>query len=507
MHCVTKPSPWLTVLAALAADLTLLSTCGSSQCTPLADEEPRSRSLQCNETHPCTRFRAASGRGGGGTGVNCNHGCATEFAEVGACVAHLVVTDDLLPGVWRSCNKTVAVLDIFPREQYPPTCSGQPIKTVVYPTDATCRVFDNATMPIGPVGDGQYWQMDCLTSYYEWIPPQLMAVGTSPTGAVSIFGLNYTTAEMQQLYEYNSSIGAAPAAATNPTDPNDGMLYFAAFDQATKHSKVVSYEPRANFGDWSFPTTVEQPFEILSLMFYRPSIFGCDYESPNCGVWVLAAHGDPDARDQGGYRLDVGEILHTGLYNVTSPPFPAGNPTKASAYNWDAGNPRANPPDPAAFFLQMEALDGSLQIVRCSLPDGEVVSTPLDPGYKIVAMEFARGGLAAVFTKTSGSARVRTPAEATPTYFIGMVARNNGSVTEAGSFTPSKPGYSMLPGVSVLTPGESGMGTAALNVVLASETAGDDYELVQLDPLSGAVLQRAMLANPSMATVVQLGYA
>ena len=131
----------LRTILVLGGGVAFLSTRASSQCTPLADEEPRSRTLQCNETHPCTRFRAASGRGGGGTGVNCDHGCATEFAEVGDCVAHLIVTDDMLPGVWRSCNKTVAVLEIFPREPYPPTCSGKPIKTVVYSTEATCRVF------------------------------------------------------------------------------------------------------------------------------------------------------------------------------------------------------------------------------------------------------------------------------------------------------------------------------------------------------------------------------
>eukprot|EP01044_Picomonas_judraskeda_P007781 COSAG03_NODE_855_length_5608_cov_8.978581_4_plen_79_part_00 len=76
-----------------------------------------------------------------------------------------------------------------------------------------------------------------------------------------------------------------------------------------------------------------------------------------------------------------------------------------------------------------------------------------------------------------------------------------------GSFSPTKPGYSLLPGVSALTPGPRGMGEAALNVVFAPDSAGDDYELVQLDPVAGTVLQRAMIPNPAKATIVQLGYA
>eukprot|EP01046_Picozoa_sp_COSAG06_P068432 COSAG06_NODE_18194_length_899_cov_1.012500_1_plen_199_part_01 len=195
---------WQQLLLLALATLTLPA---AGECPPLAKEEPRSRTLHCNATAPCTRFRAASGRGGGGAGVNCDHGCATEFSPVGACVPHLIVTDDMFPGVWRSCNETVAVLDIYPHEPYPPTCSGAPIKTVMYPTDATCRVFDNDTMPIGPVGDGNYWQMDCMTNYYPWISAELIAVGTTPAGTVAVSNLNYTTKQMTQLYEYNTSLG------------------------------------------------------------------------------------------------------------------------------------------------------------------------------------------------------------------------------------------------------------------------------------------------------------
>ena len=60
------------------------------------------------------------------------------------------------------------------------------------------------------------------------------------------------------------------------------------------HKIQVSFEPRAKLGDWTFPSAVEHPFEILSLMFFRPSITGCDYQSPSCGVWVLASHKHPN---------------------------------------------------------------------------------------------------------------------------------------------------------------------------------------------------------------------
>jgi hypothetical protein len=275
-----------------------------TQCTPLAKNEPRSSTLQCTKEKPCARFRAASGRGGGGAGLNCDHGCATEFSPVGECVAHLIVTDDVFPGIWRSCNETVAVLDVYGHEPYPPTCSGKVLQTMVYKTDAVCRVFDNSTMPIGPVGDGQYWQMDCMTVFFPWIKAQLLAIGTTPAGATSVSSVSATTAAIVQLYEFNSSIAATPVAADNPTDPNDGMLYFAGYSPSTNRSKVVSYEPRAKLGDWTFPSATEQPFEILSLGFLRPSYYGCDYEDPRCGVFVIAKH-------PGGY-LDAGEVLASG---------------------------------------------------------------------------------------------------------------------------------------------------------------------------------------------------
>ena len=214
-------------------------------CTPLKEDEPQSSSFHCNKTAPCTRFRAATGRGGAGKGVNCDHGCATEWAEIGFCVAHLIVTNNRFPGVWRSCNETMAVLDIYPTPISPfapANCSGKPMKTVFYPTDATCRVFDNSTMPLGPVGDGQFWQMDCMTSFHDWIPAQLLAVGTTPSGTVSISSLNYTTKTANLIYEYNNSIDASPSVAANPAETIDGILYFAAHNPKTGGSKVVSLE-------------------------------------------------------------------------------------------------------------------------------------------------------------------------------------------------------------------------------------------------------------------------
>lgn len=212
------------------ASTTLVALVGG-QCTPLDKSEPRSPTLHCTPDRPCTRFRAAFGTGGGGKGLNCDHGCATEFAPVGECVADLIVTDDEFPGIWRSCNASVAVLDIFPREPYPPTCTGTPVKTVVYQTDGVCRAF--AT----PVADGPYWQMDCMTSYFPWIPPRVLAVGTS-AGRVTVSSINATTRQITQLYSYNQSISALPVAGAQPTDPNDGMLYFAGYSAATRMSTV-----------------------------------------------------------------------------------------------------------------------------------------------------------------------------------------------------------------------------------------------------------------------------
>ena len=77
-----------------------------------------------------------------------------------------------------------------------------------------------------------------------------------------------------------------------------------AADAAHELTQVVSYKPRAKMGDWSFPSAVEQDFEILGLGFFRPSLYGCDYEDPRCGVHVVADHGT---------YINVGEILATGV--------------------------------------------------------------------------------------------------------------------------------------------------------------------------------------------------
>ena len=62
--------------------------------------------------------------------------------------------------------------------------------------------------------------MDCMTSYYPWIRPQFLAIVTSPTGAVSIDSINYTTKEMKQQYEFNVSIGASPRRRRSRSAPS-----------------------------------------------------------------------------------------------------------------------------------------------------------------------------------------------------------------------------------------------------------------------------------------------
>ena len=115
-----------------------------------------------------------------------------------------------------------------------------------------------------------------------------------------------------------------------------------------------------------------------------PSAYGCDYEDPRCGVFVIAKH--PAG------HIDVGEILATGDYNATSQNWPAGTPTAASAF--------AN----GAFFMQMAASpDGKsgLSVVECTLPGGTLSSAPLDEGYTIQTMVFdeGRGSLVAIVSK------------------------------------------------------------------------------------------------------------
>ena len=88
------------------------------------------------------------------------------------------------------------------------------------------------------MADGPFWQMDCMTSYFPWIPPRVLAVGGTPDGAVAVSEVNATTRSITHLYAYNSSLAAVPVSGANPTDPNDGMLYFAARNPSTGKSKV-----------------------------------------------------------------------------------------------------------------------------------------------------------------------------------------------------------------------------------------------------------------------------
>jgi hypothetical protein len=101
------------------------------------------------------------------------------------------------------------------------------MQTVAYCTDAFCWEITNGTTAVGPVAGGQYWQMDCMTVYFPWIPPQLLAIGSTPEGGVAIASTKVTSKELLQLYTFNSTITATPTATTNPTNLDDGILYFA----------------------------------------------------------------------------------------------------------------------------------------------------------------------------------------------------------------------------------------------------------------------------------------
>ena len=224
-----------------------------SQCPPLAEEEPRSRTLRCTVERPCTRFRVASSG-------DCDHGCATEFIPVGDCSPHIIATDDMQPGKWISCNSTWATLAVYPPEPYPPTCSGKPAKMMTFRTDGVCR-----RLPI-PVSGGQYWQMDCMPHYDPWTAPRLLAIGIDHhhgnADEVTVSSVNTTTRQVDQLYQYNQSLGASPDPAVPAAPDDDGMLYFAAYVADTARSRIVSYEPRAAYGDWDFPSATEHPFRI-----------------------------------------------------------------------------------------------------------------------------------------------------------------------------------------------------------------------------------------------------
>lgn len=257
--------------------------------------------------------------------------------------------------------------------------------------------------------------------------------------------------------------------------------------------QIVSYEPRAKLGDWSFPTAREQPFAILGLGFYRPSAFGCDYEDPRCGVYVVADHGT---------HLDVGEVLGSGEYNVSSKPFPLGTATGVTAFNQNIG----------AFYVQMEvekAANGgtSLVLVTCTLPSGELSSAAVANGYRAVALEFseARSTLAGVFTADPP----QYLADGRAVYHVGVLSPN-GTVTIAGpGVSPTAADGKILVGVSAWQP-LVGPSVGAITVLFESDSSTGSaplYEVVSVNPWTGEIVTRASLDNPGQNTILQLGFA
>jgi hypothetical protein len=217
-----------------------------------------------------------------------------------------------------------------------------------------------------------------MTKYDPWIPRRLLAIGTHGD-LVSISSINSTTGEMVQIYQYNDSISATPTVMANPTEPNNGIMYFMANTNDAMKSKVVSYTPRAKFGDW---VPQEQSFFVVALGFYRPREFD------EACVYVLANHGD---------YLDVGKLnMTTGVFRTISARFPAGTISNGvAAYNQNNG----------IFYAQLQISEGGYDLVACALPNGIVTSAPIASGYKIESLQFdaGRSALVGVFAKAGSS--------------------------------------------------------------------------------------------------------
>ena len=215
-----------------------------------------------------------------------------------------------------------------------------------------------------------------------------------------------------------------------------------------------------------------------ALGFFRPSVHGCEYEGPHCGVYVVADHGA---------YMDVGEILSTGEYNVTSAHLPVayGTPTAIAVFNTNTGT----------FYLQTEPAteDEGVQtynLVACTLPGGTLTSAAIDPGYRVLALAFdpQRDTLVGVFEALPAAANSSADTRALPptsshmgVLYAGTIAPNGTITTADQALVPSDPTAHLLPGVAAWD-------GAHLNVLFgAAAGAGTVYEVASADPWTGRV--------------------
>lgn len=124
----------------------------SADCQPFnTSTPPIHHPVTCSPDTPCTRFRSSGSS-------TCEHNCISEWARVGDCVEHLVVSGRGSPiqGIWNWCNASGAQITFYPGPRVAPNCSGAPVRTATFSTDAACHKSD---LPFG----GPFYQMDCLT--------------------------------------------------------------------------------------------------------------------------------------------------------------------------------------------------------------------------------------------------------------------------------------------------------------------------------------------------------
>jgi hypothetical protein len=414
------------------------------------------------------------------------------------------VTDDLFPGIWRSCNATMAVLDLYPALER--TCSGKVFQTLAFSTDAKCRVFKNGSVPVLPVTDGNNWQMDCINDYAPWIDFQLLAIGTTPAGGIAISSVNVTSKALIEVYEFNWITPPwVPAISSSTALTGAGKVFFPVTNTQTKQAKVLSYEARAKKGDWSWPLSKPNNFSIGALGFYHESLDGCDYEDPRCHAYVVAKQKRTNFTG-----MVVGEVMSNGL-NIT-----VRFPWQWNLYEFHCSTFVTNlrgvhgSKGSGAAFVMETAHNDEYNLTHVMLPSGPIVTTPLDPRFRIVVLEFDPGRatlIAIVENRTTTKIVERGEALAPKKWYVALIGIN-GNVTITGSFSqPSFPGASpdfrAMQGVGAWDQARS-----TLYVLLRGTPiqGNDDYYCVGVNPYLGEALTMVKLANAGNITIAQLGF-